>query len=32
MFLSTSRVYSAQPLRQLDYVEGPTRFELADEQ
>lgn len=28
LFLSTSRVYSIEPLRRLAYSEGPTRFEL----
>ena len=32
LFLSTSRVYSIDPLRRLALAEGPTRFELAAEQ
>ena len=32
VFLSTSRVYPVQPQRELDYIDGPTRFELADGQ
>jgi CDP-paratose 2-epimerase len=32
VFLSTSRVYPVEPLRALAYVEGETRFELAEEQ
>lgn len=32
LFISTSRVYSIQPLRRLAYTEGPTRFELAAQQ
>ncbi len=32
IFLSTSRVYSIVPLKELNLVEGPTRFELAKHQ
>lgn len=32
LLLSTSRVYSMAPLRDLALVEAPTRYELADEQ
>lgn len=32
LFLSTSRVYSIAPLRELRLHEAPTRFELSDEQ
>ena len=32
VFLSTSRVYPVEPLNALAYVEGDTRFELADDQ
>jgi CDP-paratose 2-epimerase len=32
IFLSTSRVYSIAPLRELNLTETATRFELADEQ
>jgi CDP-paratose 2-epimerase len=32
VFLSTSRVYSIEPLRELRLAESPTRFELAPEQ
>lgn len=32
IFLSTSRVYAMSALRELDYAEGPTRFELRDGQ
>lgn len=32
LFLSTSRVYSIDPLRALALTEGPTRFDLAPEQ
>jgi CDP-paratose 2-epimerase len=32
LFLSTSRVYSMAPLRELRLIEAPTRFELAAEQ
>ncbi|QRK05650.1 NAD-dependent epimerase/dehydratase family protein [Archangium violaceum] len=32
IFLSTSRVYSIEPLREIRYSEGPTRFEISPEQ
>lgn len=32
LFLSTSRVYSIAPLRGINLVDAPTRFELADTQ
>jgi len=32
ILLSTSRVYSIQPLRDLHLIEGKTRFEIADRQ
>jgi len=32
VFLSTSRVYPTGPLNALHYLEGETRFELADDQ
>jgi CDP-paratose 2-epimerase len=32
LFLSTSRVYSIAPLRGLNLIDGPTRFEIADTQ
>jgi CDP-paratose 2-epimerase len=32
IFLSTSRVYPAGPLNELNYEEGETRFELSDRQ
>ena len=32
LFLSTSRVYPMRPQSELAYEEGPTRFELSDEQ
>jgi CDP-paratose 2-epimerase len=32
VFLSTSRVYSSQPLRELNLIETRTRFELAETQ
>jgi CDP-paratose 2-epimerase len=32
ILLSTSRVYSIQPLREIQLIEGKTRFEIADQQ
>lgn len=32
IFLSTSRVYSIAPLRNLNLIEGPTRLDLSDNQ
>ncbi len=32
VFLSTSRVYSIRPLRDISLAESPTRFEITDEQ
>jgi len=32
IFLSTSRVYSMEPLKKIKFNEAPTRFEIADDQ
>ncbi len=32
LFLSTSRVYSIAPLRNINLIDGPTRFEIANTQ
>lgn len=32
LFLSTSRVYSIAPLREINLIEAPSRFEIADSQ
>ena len=31
-FLSTSRIYSIDPLKQIKLIEAPTRFEISDDQ